>query len=264
MWNKIFFPLFIIIFSLSEAYADNCFVAKENGKIVKQEGKCDQRHSPFSTFKIPLALMGFDSGVLSTLQEPLVKFTQEIKKNFEPWYYPQNHPIQRFGTRAQTPASWMKYSVIWYSHYITQKLGVEKFQKYVNQFNYGNKDLSGTPEKNDGLLSSWLQNSLQITPLEQVAFIEKLSNRKLPTSKQAQENTIKLIEMENVWDDWKLYGKTAGGKPAGWFVGWVEKGHRRIVFAQYIEQPKDSLLSGGRVAKELAKDNLISMMLPSQ
>lgn len=248
----------IIFFSLFAQASDNCFIAKEHGKIVKQEGKCDKRHSPFSTFKVALALIGFDSGILHTPQAPLVEFTPEIKKSNARWYNPDTYRMHLFASRAQTPETWMKYSIVWYSKYITQKLGTQRFQQYVTQLDYGNRDISGIP-KDDG--ASWIRSTLQISPVEQIAFIEKLTNKSLSVSKQAQENTIKIMKLEIIWDDWQLYGKTGGPMEAGWFVGWVEKGDRLISFAQYIEQPKDSLISGGRTAKEVAKDNLISLML---
>jgi len=242
----------------SEQSQVQCFIAKESGKIVKQIGKCNSRHSPYSTFKIAIAVMGFDSGILKNPQRPLL----EVPKGIFPseLYDFKKYPTQTFSQRAQTPQSWMKYSVIWYSQEITKKLGEEKFEEYVKKLNYGNEDVSGTPGKNDGLLHSWLGNSLKISPLEQVDFLEKLSERKLPLSKQAQENTIKIIALENIWDDWKLYGKTGGGMEEGWFVGFIEKNNRRIAFAQYVT-PKNPLISAGRIAKEVAKDNLISLTL---
>lgn len=63
-----------------------------------------------------------------------------------------------------------------------------------------------------------------------------------------------------IFDDWQLYGKTGGPIDSGWFVGWVEKNGRSISFAQYIEQPSNSLLTGGRVAKEVAIDNLTTLI----
>ncbi len=150
----------------------------------------------------------------------------------------------------------MKYSVVWYSQEITKKIGLEKFRNYLVKFNYGNMDAS----KDNALQSAWLGDSLKIFPIEQVEFIEKLVENKLPISKRAQENTIKIIALENIYDNWKLYGKTGGSMNAGWFVGFVEKNNRRIIFAQYVEQ-KDGLISAGKLAKEVAKDNLISLVL---
>lgn len=239
---------------------NDCFIAKENGKIVKQIGDCDARHTPASTFKIPLAVMGFDSGILTSSSEPSVPFTDELKAHINHLYMPKKYPIQYFYNRTQTPGSWMMFSVIWYSQYITHKLGNEQFQSYVDKFNYGNKDVSGHPGKNDGLDSAWIFSSLQISPKEQLEFIEKLQQGKLPVSKSAHENTFKIIRQDNIWDDWALYGKTGGGMTGGWFVGWIQKDDRAIAFAQYVE-PENSILSGGIVARELAKNNLITLML---
>jgi len=242
----------------------NCFVAKEEGKILKQVGPSRERHSPFSTFKIPLALIGFDAEILGTANTPEVAFTPEIEAAIQPWYHPEKYPVMLLWSQPQTPATWITRSVIWYSHYITQKLGMEKFKNYIHQLAYGNEDVSGTPGKNDGLLQSWLQSSLQISPLEQVDFLEKLSQRSLPLSKDAQEKTIEILKLENLGDDWVLYGKTGGGKAMGWFVGWIEKGPRRIVFAQYIEQPEDSVQGGGKAAKALAREALLGILTTPQ
>lgn len=252
----------LLIYSLPTNASDNCFIALENGHVVKQEGPSEIRHSPYSTFKIAISLMGFDSEILTSSQNPLITFSPEIQKDFDKWYGPQKKfPTMLFWPLDQTPLSWMRYSVVWYSQYVTKELGRDKFQNYVNALDYGNKDVSGTLPKKEGLLESWLNSSLQISPLEQVTFLEKLSSLNLPVSQHAQKETIKIMRMETIWDDWKMFGKTGGGKQEGWFVGWVEKGDRRIVFAQFLEQPNGALLSAGRTAKEIAKDHLISVML---
>lgn len=259
---KILSLLPAISFFITSVYAsENCFIAKENGKVAKQIGKCENRYSPFSTFKIPIALMGYDSGILTSPQTPLVEFSSEIEKDFAPYYNPKKHPIHLFAARSHIPESWIKYSAVWYSQYITKKLGMDKFREYVNKFDYGNKNVFGDPQKKDGLLNSWLGSSLKISLLEQVDFIEKLINKKLPVSQKAHENTINILRMETIFYDWQLYGKTGGSLKAGWFVGWIAKNDRVIAFAQYIQQSEDALVSGGRVAKEVAKDNLISLII---
>lgn len=259
---KIFCSLLVIkVLPSFAATSNNCFIAKENGKIVKQVGKCDVRHSPFSTFKIALAIMGFDAGILENADSPEVKFTPEIDKKYITYFDPQKFPNMLLWKRNQTPKSWMRDSIVWYSRFITHKLGAEKFQDYVNKFNYGNKNVAGDPGKNNGLMDAWIQNSLKISPMEQIEFIEKLVTKTLPVTKEAQEKTIEIIKMETVYEDFQLYGKTGGGK-FGWFVGWIEKDGRRIICVQYIEQREDSLIiSGGKIAKELAKENLINLLV---
>jgi beta-lactamase class D len=252
----------MIIVTCSVVHAQvtkNCFIAKENGRIVKQIGDITQRYSPYSTFKIPIALMGFDFGFLQSTSKPLIEFTDDIKEKMGNI---TKIPALLFWSRAHTPATWMQFSVVWYSQEITKNIGLERFNDYVRKFEYGNLDVSGNPGKSDGLSQSWLNSSLKISVLEQVNFIEKLVQRTLPVSRQAQEKTIELIRLEDVWDGWNLYGKT-GGAVNGWFIGWIEKGERRIIFAQYIEAT-NLPVAAGRIAKELAKDNLVSVILLSE
>jgi beta-lactamase class D len=240
--------------------SQECFIAKENGKIIKQTGKCDVRRSPFSTFKIPLAVMGFDADILNCSHTPQVKFTEENKK-FVTYYNPEKYPSMLLWKRPHTPKSWMRDSVVWFSRYISHKLGIKRFHEYIKKFNYGNKDIDSSVNKNDALMNSWLEGSLDISPLEQLEFIEKLAYKKLPASKSAQEKTIEIIKLEPIFEDWQMYGKTGGSKSLGWFVGWIEKDSRKIMIVQYIEQPESSPISGGRMAKEIAKDNLIDLLL---
>lgn len=259
---KLFFG--VILFSLiaCSVFANHaCFIAKENGKVIKEQGDCDMRHSPFSTFKVSIALMGFDSKILIDADHPSVAYTSEVQKEYRPYFNPEKYPAMILHARKQTPLSWMKYSVIWYSQYITKKLGQERFQHYVNVFNYGNKDVSGDSRYHHGLINAWLGTSLEISPREQVNFVEKLRQQSLPIRKDAQRKTIQIMKLNSIFDDWQLYGKTGGPVEAGWFIGWVEKNGRVINFAQYIEQPSNSLLSGGRIAKEVAIDNLTALII---
>ena len=68
---------------------------------------------------------------------------------------------------------------------------------------------------------------------------------------------------------WKLYGKTGGGyqlnrdgsrnedRQIGWFVGWITKGSRTIIFACYIEDKEKIEGSAGKRAKEEAKEKIV-------
>jgi beta-lactamase class D len=47
------------------------FIAKKSGEALKEEGSCDLQKPPCSTFKVPLALMGFDSGILKNVDSPI-------------------------------------------------------------------------------------------------------------------------------------------------------------------------------------------------
>lgn len=233
-----------------------CFVAKENGQFLKQEGKCAERHSPYSTFKMAISLMGYNEGILIDETHPQWPFKPGYVDWRESWKQPQN------------PTTWIKNSVVWYSQLITTTIGVDKFKQYVSNFNYGNKNVSGDPEKNNGLTNAWLGSSLEISGLEQVDFIKRFTEGSLPVSEHAVKMTKNILFVEALPKGWKLYGKTGTGHtligekeyPMGWFVGWLEKDNRKIYFANYIEEDLSADANSGARAQEMAKEKLLLLI----
>lgn len=246
----------------------SAFIAKQDHNVIQTIGNCDAQNPPCSTFKVALALMGFDSRILINKDTPKWPFKKEYEANFQSWYKPEM--AVSYGWQGEhTPETYLKNSVVWFSHQITQRLGKEKFQAYVNKLNYGNKDVSGTPGKDDGLLNSWLETSLKISPREQVELLEKMLNHELDLSKDAQEKTIEIMikrdkdDQPIEWNGWKVYGKTGGGTGRHrWFIGWVEKGKKKIVFAQYIGLTKDTpeVRASTPMAIDVAKENVLKLI----
>jgi beta-lactamase class D len=215
------------------------FLARENGHVLLEEGDTNVRHSPCSTFKIALSAMGYDAGILKDETRPTWDFKPGCFEFLPIWKQPHD------------PTLWMKNSCVWYSQVLTPQLGMEKFQKYVSSFDYGNCDLSGDPGQNNGLTKAWLGSSLLISTSEQVAFLEKLLKCQLPVSSHAHEMTKKILYRETLSNGWKLYGKTGANECQGWFVGWIEKDERTIVFAHHIADDGAQPNHGAR-AKEAA------------
>ena len=139
---------------------------------------------------------------------------------------------------------------------------MEKFQDYVTKFSYGNMDLSGDKGQNNGLTHAWVASSLRISAEEQVNFLQKLVERKLPVSAESYDKTKKIMFIQEMGGGWKLYGKTGTGKQLdkdgnktdlqhGWFVGYIEKGNRRIVFASHVaDSEKESTFASFRARSE--------------
>lgn len=215
----------------------SCFLVVENQNLLKNEGKeCTQRFSPASTFKIALSLMGFDSGILKDDFHPEWSFKKDYELFLNVWKYPHN------------PHSWMRDSCVWYSQVLTKKLGMARFKNYVDEFHYGNQDLSG--DKNNGLTHSWFSSSLAISPREQIEFLQKIVTKKLPVNNQAFIRTKNIMYLQELAGGWKLYGKTGNGSQLskdeneklslqhGWFVGWIEKEGRVLSFVQHITDNK--------------------------
>lgn len=207
-----------------------------SGKALYQDGVCDQRFSPASTFKVPLSLIGYDAGILSDEHTPT-------------WdYKPEFNAVKR-EQKTVDPTIWEKDSILWFSREITRRLGEKNFAGYVSKFDYGNGDISGTPGKNDGLRQSWVNSSLKITPIEQVNFLRRLLDQKLPVSAKAYDMTKAIIPTFKA-GDWTVQGKTGSTRlrndadkiqdkrSLGWFVGWAQKDGQRIVFARLVVDTK--------------------------
>jgi beta-lactamase class D len=230
------------------------FADAHTAQILEEHGACDEEVTAASTFKIAISLMGFDARLLEDAHSPAWPFHE----GYADWRPEWRQTID--------PTSWIKYSVVWYSQQVTQKLGPARFQDYVHAFHYGNEDVSGDPGKHNGLTRAWLSSSLKISPHEQLTFLEKLLNRQLPVSSHALDMT-RAITRIGVEDGWEIYGKTGTGAPVGadgtrdearsygWFVGWARKGATVIVFARLIQDdgqaPEKQELAGLRARATL-------------
>jgi beta-lactamase class D/beta-lactamase regulating signal transducer with metallopeptidase domain len=225
-----------------------------SGTRLLREGQCDTRITPASTFNIVVSLMGYDSGILADEHTPALPF----QKGYTDW---------NAEWRATTdPASWLKYSVVWFAQQITSRLGAARFQGYVDSFNYGNRDVSGDAGKDNGLALSWISSSLKISPAEQVDFLRKMVNRQLPVSEKAYDMTFRIMPSETLKNGWVVHGKTGTAAPVlangsddpehqyGWYVGWASKGQRTIVFARMMLDRRQEGFAGGRVKEAFLRD----------
>jgi beta-lactamase class D/beta-lactamase regulating signal transducer with metallopeptidase domain len=221
-----------------------------SGAALVREGTCDERVTPASTFKIAISLMGFDSGVLRDEHTPYLPYKPS---------YASSNPSWRHGT---DPAGWLRESIVWYSQQVISRLGAARVRSYVQAFDYGNRDLASVPGVDDAVSISEASPTLKISPLEETVFLRKVVNRSLPVSAHAYDMTARLLKRETLANGWEVHGKT-GTAPArlpdgsadetqhiGWFVGWVNKGGRTLVFARLLQHPVDMHLYAGARARD--------------
>ncbi len=133
-----------------------------DGAVLHRSGQCAARFSPCSTFKIPLALMGYDAGILTDAHNPAWDYDPRI-----------HEAVREIDKQRTDPTRWEKDLIIWYSREITKRLGMARFRAYVDRLGYGNRDVSGDPGKDNGLTNAWLTSSLAISTDEQVAFLRQ-------------------------------------------------------------------------------------------
>lgn len=196
---------------------------KKRTYTVYNKEKSEKRVSPNSTFKIPHALVGLQTGVLQDADTVLRWDGTEYP--FPEW------------NRDQTLTEAIQNSTIWYFQEVAQRVGPVREKRYLQVFRYGNRDLSG------GLTNFWLQSSLKISPKEQVDFLRRFYTYHLPVSKRNIDIVKEILVLEEK-NGALLSGKTGTGwKDAelngipinGYFVGYVEKDGNAYFFATNIE-----------------------------
>ena len=165
--------------------------------------------------------------------------------------------------RRVTPASTFKVAIslmdVIRGFWLMRAMGEARFARYVRAFGYGNEDVSGDTRRHDGLTQAWLSSSPRISPLEEVGVLRRLVRRELGVSALAYEMTAHITAVGLVGEGWMVHGKTGTGSPVladgvrdevhlyGWFVGWAEKGARRVVFARLMQdEGGESERSGAR------------------
>lgn len=210
---------------LRDDLAGNFAGAKAEGSFVLYDPAIDQwtyvnkaqavkGFVPASTFQVPLALIGLETGV-SSGPDHVIKWDGE-EHRYKQWN--KDHSL----TTA------VQRSVVWYFQKAAKEIGQDNMAEMVRRLGYGNGDITGDQD------SFWLDGKLLASGVEQVRFLTSLVVGTLPFK---AENAMAVASMLKVkaTDNYTLYGK--GGfasrvTPAvAWQVGWVEKGGKKYFFA---------------------------------
>lgn len=117
---------------------------------------------PASTFKILNALISLETGAIR--DDVAVLTWDGIVRQIPAW------------NRDTNLRQAFKDSTVWFYQVLARKNGHERMQKFVEQVGYGNRQI-GTPDKIDRF---WLEGPLQITPKQQIEFLQRLERNDLP------------------------------------------------------------------------------------
>ena len=179
---------------------------------VLDEARARQRFIPASTFKIPNALIGVELGSIADGNE-IFKWDGTPKPRPE-W------------ERDQTLATGMRDSTVWMFQEVARRTGKARMREWLERLDYGNRDMSG------GIDLFWLQGGLRVSAMEQVGFLHKLAEGRLPMSQRSQR-LVRSALVIGKSRGWTLFAKTgtSGGKDAiAWWVGWIERQGRPVAF----------------------------------
>lgn len=255
---RVYFVLLTFLgFSFMPLHGEENFILIDGftNEIIREFGSnIEERVTPASSFKIVLSLMGYDAGVLQDEHTPTWEFEEGYDDFLESWKQPQS------------PQTWMNSSCIWFSKIIALQLGLETIEHDLSSFEYGNQDFSTGMVPPGPLNPAWVSSSLKISPKEQVEFVQKMIQEKLPVSKHALQMTKNLLFKEKISQGWTLFGKTGLGSTIDengenlkvrWFVGWVENDQNFFPFAYLIQEHEiDVLQTVPRVKQLLEECNL--------
>ena len=193
---------------------DACVLAVERTRfhervIEATPDRCRLPLSPCSTFKIPNALIGLETGVVTGPDDRKAWDGTERERAVT--------------NRDHTLTSAIANSVVWYFQALARDVGAARMAEWLDRLGYGNADISG------GIDRFWLGSSLRIDASGQLEFIKALWHGTLPFASSHQSEVRDMLALESDLPG-RLHGKTgscpgdpeAGAPPHGWFVGWVD------------------------------------------
>lgn len=215
---------------------NGCFVLyslKSDSYKIYNEAMANKRASPNSTYKIAIALNALENNVISE-NNNIIRWNGK-EYPFADW------------NKNQSLNSAMAYSVNWYFQNIDNKIGNSERTKFLSKINYGNK--------NTGLNANnyWLENSLKISPVEQVMFLKGLYVNDFGVDDNNARCVINSIKLSD-----GFYGKTGTGMVNnhtvnGWFLGIYEGNDDAYIFAARISADDNAT---GFEAKKIAENIL--------
>lgn len=172
--------------------------------------RCEEGFLPASTFKILNALIGLETGVITS--DSMVIPWDGVVRTVEEW------------NKDHTLASAITYSVVPYFQEVARRIGPVRMKEMVDDSDYGRMEI--TKETIDRF---WLWGNSRITPWEQMNFIMHFYTNKLPFSQTNVDLVKKLIILKQT-DKWIFSGKTGmtvqNDKNIGWLIGYLEEnGH---------------------------------------
>jgi beta-lactamase class D len=208
----------------ADAGTDGTFVGYKIDEylvIASDKDRSGEAKLPASTYKIPNSIIALETGVVSDPDKDIFKW-DGVVRSIDAW------------NKDHTMRSAIAASVVPVYQEIARRIGQERMQKYIDLFEYGNRDIGG------GIDQFWLTGNLRIDPVQQVDFVDRLRRGTLPVSKRSQDLVRDILPVTKVGDSTiraksGLLGAEIGKPSLGWMVGWAEKGSAQTVFALNLD-----------------------------
>jgi beta-lactamase class D len=213
--------------------------------LVFNEARARQRFLPASTFKIANALIGLEVGA--------------IRDGHEVFTWDGKPKLRRAWERDHTLDSGMRESVVWMFEEVARRTGKARMKRWVARLEYGNQDIGGAID------NFWLQGGLRISAMEQLEFMRRLREGRLPVSARSSRLVRNAMVFERT-PQYTLYAKTGTTgsvkEPVAWWVGWIERqGRPAAYFAMNLTpQPRTPFGVRFEISRAILKE---AGLLPS-
>lgn len=218
---------------------------KKKGWIFSDSADANFETLPASTFKIINLLIALETNIL--------KDENEVVK----WVGKQDTTL--YGNRPEiykdmSVKNAFEVSAGWVFTELAKKVGRANYKHFLNLCDYGNQDLS---EKG---IDFWNFGSLAISPKNQICFLIKVYEEKLPFSKRNMD-ILKNVMITEKTKNYTIRSKTGwardNNKDIGWWVGYVERKDNTFFFATRLIKNRDVVNPNfGQCRKDITMDIL--------
>jgi beta-lactamase class D len=199
---------------------------------------------PCSTFKIVNALIGLETGIISSAGKQFYRW-DGVERSFTAW------------NRDLTLQEAFEVSCVPAFQNLARQIGPERMQNWIDKIGYGNRNISA------GIDVFWLpskgRDTIMISPAQQVELMRSIASGEVPFSKTSLATLKKLMFIKKT-DKGILYGKTGSGTDdagtfvLGWFIGYIESNGKTYAFA-CVAQGKNVMSKNARAIAESVFEN---------
>jgi beta-lactamase class D len=213
--------------SLQKFFADEkvegCFALLNNGTgeftVWNLERYRDSAYLPASTFKIVNSLIGLQTGIITNDQMTIP--WDGVTRRIPEW------------NKDLTMYEAFRFSSVPYYQEVARRIGKDTMQFWLDSLAYGTKAIRTRID------TFWLDNSLKITPDEELGLVKRLYFNQLPFYKINQEIVKKAMLFEDK-PEYKLsyktgWGQKENGSQLGWVVGYIEENRHPYFFVLNLE-----------------------------
>jgi beta-lactamase class D len=206
-----------------ENHVDGTFAMFNNGTgeftVYNLKRYRDSAFLPASTFKIVNSLIGLQTGKITN--DSMVIKWDGIERPVKEW----NKDLSMYEA--------FRVSAVPYYQEVARRIGKDTMQFWLDSISYGTKKITTRID------SFWLDNSLKITPDEELGLVKRLYFHQLPFF-DTYEDIVKRDMLFEDNSNYKLsyktgWGQNEKGNQLAWVVGWIEENKHPYFFVLNFE-----------------------------